>query len=50
MAKEVYDVISNVPSASGDMYYGDAPDDEAFLRNVITPIYRVLRKVVNTWL
>ncbi|XP_044504191.1 callose synthase 7-like [Mangifera indica] len=44
MAKEVYDVISNVPSASGDMYYGDAPDDEAFLRNVITPIYQVLCK------
>lgn len=49
MAAEVYALLfGNVDSVSGDTYHGDAaPDDEAFLRNVITPIYQVLRKVVN---
>ncbi|XP_031256550.1 callose synthase 7 isoform X2 [Pistacia vera] len=46
MANEVYGVLfGNVHSVSGDTYHGDAaPDDEAFLRKVITPIYQVLRK------
>ncbi|XP_044492821.1 callose synthase 7-like [Mangifera indica] len=46
MAAEVYALLfGNVDSVSGDTYHGDAaPDDEAFLRNVITPIYQVLRK------
>lgn len=46
MAYEVYGILySNVHPVSGETYETAAPDDEAFLRNVITPIYQVLRKV-----
>ncbi|XP_011044775.1 PREDICTED: putative callose synthase 6 isoform X3 [Populus euphratica] len=45
MAHEVYGILySNVHPASGETYETTAPDDETFLRNVITPIYKVLRK------
>ncbi|KAG8659847.1 hypothetical protein MANES_02G084900v8 [Manihot esculenta] len=45
MAYEVYGILySNVHPVSGETYETAAPDDEAFLRNVITPIYQVLRK------
>ncbi|CAK7346670.1 unnamed protein product [Dovyalis caffra] len=45
MAHEVYGILySNVHPVSGETYETAAPDDEAFLRNVITPIYQVLRK------
>ncbi|XVE86251.1 hypothetical protein DITRI_Ditri18aG0020500 [Diplodiscus trichospermus] len=48
MANEVYGVLfSNVRPVSGDAYQTAAPDDESFLRNVITPIYTVLRKEVK---
>jgi hypothetical protein len=46
MAHEVYGILfSNVHPVSGETYETAAPDDEAFLRTVITPIYQVLRKV-----
>ncbi|XP_052309124.1 callose synthase 7 isoform X2 [Populus trichocarpa] len=45
MAHEVYGILySNGHPASGETYETTTPDDEAFLRNVITPIYQVLRK------
>uniref|UniRef100_A0A2K2BE63 1,3-beta-glucan synthase n=1 Tax=Populus trichocarpa TaxID=3694 RepID=A0A2K2BE63_POPTR len=45
MAHEVYGILfSNVHPVSGETYETAAPDDEAFLRTVITPIYQVLRK------
>lgn len=48
MANEVHGILfSNVYPVTGDTYEAGAPDDEAFLRNVITPIYQVLRKVSN---
>ncbi|KAK0588619.1 hypothetical protein LWI29_003248 [Acer saccharum] len=37
----------NVDVVSGAMYQTDAPDEETFLRTVITPIYQVLRKEVR---
>ncbi|OMO74635.1 Glycosyl transferase, family 48 [Corchorus olitorius] len=48
MANEVYGVLfSNVHPVSGDTYQSAVPDDESFLRNVITPIYQVLRREVK---
>ncbi|XP_034931191.1 putative callose synthase 6 isoform X1 [Populus alba] len=45
MAHEVYGILhSNVHPVSGETYEITPPDDEAFLRNVITPIYQVLRE------
>eukprot|EP00257_Ricinus_communis_P020162 XP_015579333.1 callose synthase 7 [Ricinus communis] len=45
MANEVYGILySNVHPVSGDTYETAAPDDETFLRTVITPIYQVVRK------
>uniref|UniRef100_A0A3N7GGL5 1,3-beta-glucan synthase n=1 Tax=Populus trichocarpa TaxID=3694 RepID=A0A3N7GGL5_POPTR len=45
MAHEVYGILySNGHPASRETYETTTPDDEAFLRNVITPIYQVLRK------
>ncbi|KFK42965.1 hypothetical protein AALP_AA1G062200 [Arabis alpina] len=45
MANEVHGILfGNVYPVTGDTYEAGAPDDEAFLRNVITPIYQVLRK------
>ncbi|XP_065851855.1 callose synthase 7 [Euphorbia lathyris] len=45
MAYMVYGILhSNVHPVTGESYETAAPDDEAFLRNVITPIYQVLRK------
>ena len=47
MAHEVYGVLySNVHPVSGETYEITPPDDEVFLRNVITPIYQVLREVI----
>jgi callose synthase len=47
MAHEVYGILySNGHPGSGETYETTTPDDEAFLRNVITPIYQVLRKVI----
>ncbi|XVF16798.1 hypothetical protein REPUB_Repub10bG0063300 [Reevesia pubescens] len=48
MASEVYGVLfSNVHPVSGDTYQTAVPDDESFLRSVITPIYQVLRREVK---
>ncbi|KAG6783969.1 hypothetical protein POTOM_009651 [Populus tomentosa] len=45
MANKVYGILySNVHPVSEETYETAAPDDEAFLRNVITPIYQVLHK------
>ncbi|KAF9682829.1 hypothetical protein SADUNF_Sadunf05G0148900 [Salix dunnii] len=45
MANEVYGILySNVHHVSGETYETEAFKEEAFLRNVITPIYQVLRK------
>ncbi|XP_050228650.1 callose synthase 7 [Mercurialis annua] len=45
MANEVYGILySNVHPVSGDIYATAAPDDETFLRTVITPIYQVVWK------
>ncbi|KAG5246140.1 callose synthase [Salix suchowensis] len=46
MAHEVYGILfSNVHPVSGETYETAAPEnDEVFLKNVITPIYQVLRK------
>ncbi|GLT26329.1 hypothetical protein SLA2020_014070 [Shorea laevis] len=45
MAHDVYGFLfGNVSSVSGDTYQTAAADEEAFLRNVITPIYQVLQK------
>ncbi|KDP23126.1 hypothetical protein JCGZ_00181 [Jatropha curcas] len=45
MAYEVYGILcSNVHPVSGETYETAAVDEEAFLRNVITPIYMVLHK------
>ncbi|KAF8043493.1 hypothetical protein BT93_A1723 [Corymbia citriodora subsp. variegata] len=45
MADGVYGILySNVHPVSGDAYQTEAPDDESFLRDVISPIYQVLRK------
>ncbi|CAN1229140.1 Callose synthase 7, partial [Linum perenne] len=45
MAYEVFGVLfHNIHPVSGEKYETAAPDDEAFLRNVICPIYQVIRK------
>lgn len=50
MAEDVYGILfGNVRPVTGDTYHGSqtaAPDEETFLRTVITPIYQVLRKVI----
>lgn len=47
MADVVYGILySNVHPVSGETYQGMAPDDESFLRDVISPIYQVLLKVL----
>lgn len=48
MANEVHGILfGNVYPVTGDTYEAGASEDEAFLRNVITPIYQVLKKVCN---
>lgn len=48
MANEVYGILySNVHTVSGETYENGAPDEEYFLRNVITPMYDVLCKVTT---
>lgn len=48
MADQVYGILhSNGHPVSGDEYQWVAPDDESFLREVIAPIYNVLRKVCS---
>ncbi|KAK9004280.1 hypothetical protein V6N11_002085 [Hibiscus sabdariffa] len=50
MANEVYGVLfSSVHPLTGDTYVTAAPDDELFLRNVITPIYALLQKVLEVF-
>lgn len=49
MAEDVYGILfGNVRPVTGDTYHGSqtAPDEETFLRTVITPIYQVLHKVI----
>ncbi|GMJ04044.1 glucan synthase-like 7, callose synthase 7, Arabidopsis thaliana glucan synthase-like 7 [Hibiscus trionum] len=49
MANEVYGVLFNtVHPLTGETYVTAAPDDELFLRNVITPIYALLQKEVKS--
>lgn len=46
MANEVYGILySNVHPVSGEAYPTGTRNDDAFLRDVITPIYEVLRQV-----
>lgn len=46
MADVVYGILySNVHPVSGEDYQDVAPDDESFLRDVISPIYQVLLRV-----
>lgn len=47
MANDVYGILfSNVEAVSGETYETEEViDEESFLRNVITPIYQVIRKV-----
>ena len=47
MANDVYGILfSNVQAVSGEAYEtGEIIDEETFLRNVITPIYQVIRNV-----
>ncbi|KAK4796444.1 hypothetical protein SAY86_028770 [Trapa natans] len=48
MANEVYGILyRNVHPVSGDTNQEVARDDETFLREVITPLYQVLRKEVR---
>ncbi|KAK3183402.1 hypothetical protein Dsin_030688 [Dipteronia sinensis] len=48
MANVVNGILhGNVDVVSGAMYQTTAPDEETFLRTVITPIYQVLRKEVR---
>ncbi|KAF5744039.1 callose synthase 7-like isoform X1 [Tripterygium wilfordii] len=45
MANEIYGVLySNALPVTGETQHTEAPDEETFLRTVITPIYQVLRK------
>lgn len=47
MANEIYGVLfTNTHPVPGDVYYTDDRDDQSFLRDVITPIYHTLLKVV----
>lgn len=47
MANDVYGVVfNNVHRVTGDTIHIDVRDDEFFLRDVITPIYTVLHKVI----
>lgn len=51
MAYVIYGILhSNVHPVTGESYETAAPDDEAFLRNVITPIYQVLRKAILSYI
>lgn len=46
MAKELHGILyGNVHSVSGENIQPVYQGEESFLRDVITPIYRVLRKV-----
>lgn len=48
MADVVYGMLySNVHPVTGDTLQTAAPDEETFLRTVITPIYQVLHKVIT---
>jgi len=48
MADDVSVILNgNVHAVSGETYKLAAPDDESFLRDVITPFYDVLRKVCS---
>lgn len=47
MAHEVHGVLfSNLHPVIGETYQEAARDEESFLRDVITPIYQVLLKVI----
>lgn len=49
MANEVYGICySHVHPVSGETYENEARDEEYFLKNVITPIYEVLYKVISS--
>lgn len=48
MAGQLCEILANVQAATGDYYHELAHhDDERFLREVVTPIYQVVRKVVD---
>lgn len=47
MANEMHgSLFANVQPVSGGTYQAAPPGEEAFLRDVITPIYEVLRRVI----
>lgn len=46
MSNEIHGILfSNVQPVSGGAYQSAPRDEESFLREVVTPIYEVLRKV-----
>lgn len=50
MSNEIHGLLfSNVQPVSGGAYQSAPRDEESFLREVVTPIYEVLRKVAD-WL
>lgn len=51
MANVVYGILySNVHPVSGESFQTKAPDEESFLRDVITPIYQVLLMVITSFI
>lgn len=47
MCNDVYGILyRNVHPVSGDAYQTAVRDEESFLREVITPIFEVLSKVI----
>lgn len=48
MSNEIHGILySNVQPVSGGAYQSAPRDEESFLREVVTPIYEVLRKVAD---
>lgn len=50
MCNEVYGILhGNVHPVSGETYQTALRGEESFLKDVITPIYEVLAKVILIW-
>lgn len=51
MSNEINGILfGNVQPVSGGAYQSAPRDEESFLRDVVTPIYEVLRKVMDKYL
>jgi callose synthase len=47
MSREIYEILDdNLHPVTGASYLAAAVDEESFLKEVITPIYKVLLKVI----